>query len=164
MSAYWYCCQCGEGGNNPSYVDDCTQCYHTRCSSCTIQIHDTPYAYGMTTNEYSTNQYSLLGLAKHGNPTTKLIHMINGWLGQAETNASTSLSNEVTDSIPHAPEHSMTHNGDILFSSCPSGDVEYYWYCCRCDFGALNLALYVECPRCNDHVRCSGCIVEAIKR
>lgn len=32
----WFCCQCGDGPSTVKYVPACTECYHTRCCSCTV--------------------------------------------------------------------------------------------------------------------------------
>ncbi|CAI6262046.1 unnamed protein product [Periconia digitata] len=35
----------------------------------------------------------------------------------------------------------------------------YQWACCSCGFGWLNYYTCIECPYCNNHIRCGGCTI-----
>jgi hypothetical protein len=32
----WFCCQCGDGPSDSEYVSNCTECYHRRCGTCSV--------------------------------------------------------------------------------------------------------------------------------
>ncbi|PSN72535.1 hypothetical protein BS50DRAFT_570007 [Corynespora cassiicola Philippines] len=46
----------------------------------------------------------------------------------------------------------------------PVDGVEYIWYCCNCGYGPANITIDQGCSSCNNHRRCGGCPVEAVKR
>lgn len=33
----WFCCQCGNGGHTVNYVEECLECYHSRCGVCRVE-------------------------------------------------------------------------------------------------------------------------------
>ncbi|KAF1968912.1 hypothetical protein BU23DRAFT_558133 [Bimuria novae-zelandiae CBS 107.79] len=42
--------------------------------------------------------------------------------------------------------------------------VEYFWYCCRCNYGPFNVNHYSSCTYCSNHNKGPCCQVEKIVR
>ena len=177
MPIVWYCCQCGDGPNNPSTTTHCTgSCTspHQKCPSCTEATTDQVDNEGHSDNEDTQSETS--DCACGMSPPLRLTIQYPYAILSEKTEAPT-LALSTCNSLGFAP---LTHGNlawvdqttsDQSGVQCyggirerPEGKPTYYWSCCQCGGGPQNVEYHPGCGYCSNHWRCGGCTVTQDKK
>ncbi|KAF2680506.1 hypothetical protein K458DRAFT_421443 [Lentithecium fluviatile CBS 122367] len=180
----WFCCNCKTGGYSLVYDTSCPECGHPRSSCCRKETHYTQeYRCGSATlsdcSEVAHEPINIPAAAypppASGNASTVNTALNIAHLGfnnstclpGSDHNGSTPLTLANLAGLDATYAASVPSNLEGRNNKGPreGGEVvEYYWYCCNCDYGPMNCGLHAGCVNCSNHWRGGCCRVTKVVR